>query len=260
MAYFYGNEVNHWWGYGEVSTSNQSGSVTRVTLTAGMQARGWGFDISYVDATATINGQSATTYDNDFYSPSGGYAAVDMVTKTLDITRTHSAQTINVSIKVVNRSSYMDGTSTASSTVTIPARASYSVTYNANGGTGAPSAQTKWHDETLTLSTTRPTRSGYSFQGWATSSGGSVAYASGAAYKSNAAVTLYAVWAASSWTAGCVPCSASSVTPMPRQSLWRVKRFGPVQQRSSSSRHPSARSPSPSRAHTHARCARLHPV
>ena len=200
MAYFYGNETNHWWGYGNVSTSNQSGSVTRVTLTAGMQARGWGFDISYVDATATINGQSATTYDNDFYSPSGGYAAVDMVTKTLDITRTHSAQTISVSIRVVNRSSYMDGTSTASSTVTIPARASYSVSYNANGGTGAPSAQTKWHDETLTLSTTKPTRSGYSFQGWATSSGGSVAYAAGAAYKSNAAVTLYAVWAASSWT------------------------------------------------------------
>lgn len=200
MAYFYGNEINHWWGYGNVTTSNQSGSVTRVTLTAGMQARGWGFDISYVDATATVNGQSATTYDNDFYSPSGGYAAVDMVTKTLDITRDHSAKTINVSIRVVNRSSYMDGTSTASSTVTIPARASYSVSYNANGGSGAPVSQTKWHDETLTLSTTKPTRSGYSFQGWATSSGGSVAYASGAAYKSNAAVTLYAVWAASSWT------------------------------------------------------------
>ena len=200
MAYFYGNEVNHWWGYGNVSTSNQSGSVTRVTLTAGMQARGWGFDISYVDATATINGQSATTYDNDFYSPSGGYTAVDMVTKTLDITRTHSAQTINVSIKVVNRSSYMDGTSTASSTVTIPARASYSVSYNANGGTGAPSAQTKWHDETLTLSTTKPTRSGYSFQGWATSSGGSVAYAAGGSYTANSGTTLYAVWAASSWT------------------------------------------------------------
>lgn len=200
MAYFYGNETNHWRSYGNVSTSNQSGSVTRVTLVAGMQATGWGFDISYVDATATVNGQSTTTYDNDFYSPSGGWAAVDMATKVLDITRTHSAQTIAVSVRIVNSSSYMDGTSTASSTVTIPARASYSVSYNANGGTGAPSAQTKWHDETLTLSTTKPTRSGYSFQGWATSSGGSVAYASGAAYKSNAAVTLYAVWAASSWT------------------------------------------------------------
>lgn len=200
MAYFYGNGVNHWRAYGNVATENRSGSVTRVTLVAGMQATGWGFDISYVDATATINGQSTTTYDNDFYSPSGGWAAVDMATKQLDITRTHSAQTISVSVRIVNSSSYMDGTDTASSTVTIPARASYSVSYNANGGTGAPSAQTKWHDETLTLSTTKPTRSGYSFQGWATSSGGSVAYASGAAYKSNAAVTLYAVWAASSWT------------------------------------------------------------
>lgn len=200
MAYFYGNGVNHWRAYGNVSTANQSGSVTRVTLVAGMQATGWGFDISYVDATATVNGQSATTYDNDFYSPSGGWAAVDMATKVLDVTRTHSAQTIAVSVRIVNSSSYMDGTDTASSTVTIPARASYTVSYNANGGTGAPSAQTKWHDETLTLSTTRPTRSGYSFQGWATSSGGSVAYAAGASYTANAAVTLYAVWAASSWT------------------------------------------------------------
>lgn len=200
MAYFYGNGVNHWRAYGNVATENRSGSVTRVTLVAGMQATGWGFDISYVDATATVNGQSTTTYDNDFYSPSGGWAAVDMATKTLDITRDHSAKTINVSVRIVNSSSYMDGTSTASSTVTIPARASYSVSYNANGGTGAPVSQYKWHDETLTLSTTKPTRSGYSFQGWATSSGGSVAYAAGASYTANAAVTLYAVWAASSWT------------------------------------------------------------
>lgn len=195
MAYFYGNETNHWWGYGNVSTSDQSGSVTRVTLTAGMQARGWGFDISYVDATATINGQSATTYDNDFYSPSGGYTAVDMVTKTLDITRTHSAQTINVSIKVVNRSSYMDGTSTASSTVTIPARPSYTVSYNANNGSGAPSAQTKWYGETLTLSTTKPTRTGYTFLGWSTSSTAtSATYTAGGSYTANSGTTLYAVW------------------------------------------------------------------
>lgn len=34
----------------------------------------------------------------------------------------------------------------------------YTISYNANGGTGAPSSQTKNHDKTLTLSTTKPTK------------------------------------------------------------------------------------------------------
>lgn len=38
------------------------------------------------------------------------------------------------------------------------ARATYSISYNANGGTGAPSAQTKIEDITLTLSSTKPTK------------------------------------------------------------------------------------------------------
>lgn len=87
-------------------------------------------------------------------------------------------------------------TKTVSFSVTVPAWTSYTVKYNANGGSGAPSSQTKWKDQTLKLSTTKPTRTGYTFQGWATSASGSVAYASGANYTANASVTLYAVWKA----------------------------------------------------------------
>lgn len=72
--------------------------------------------------------------------------------------------------------------------------ATYTVKYNANGGSGAPSNQTKTWNTTLKLSSTVPTRSGYQFQGWATSASGSVAYASGANYTANAGITLYAVW------------------------------------------------------------------
>jgi uncharacterized repeat protein (TIGR02543 family) len=69
------------------------------------------------------------------------------------------------------------------------------VQYNANGGSGAPSSQTKWYDETLTLSSTTPTRTNYEFLGWATSSSAtSATYKAGASYTSNSAVTLYAVW------------------------------------------------------------------
>lgn len=70
----------------------------------------------------------------------------------------------------------------------------YTVSYNANGGSGAPSNQTKTYGVNLTLSSTRPTRANYNFKGWATSASGSVAYQPGGTYSSNAAVTLYAVW------------------------------------------------------------------
>ena len=49
----------------------------------------------------------------------------------------------------------------------VKAAATYTITYDANGGTGAPKAQTKTEGEILTLSETVPVRSGYRFEGWA---------------------------------------------------------------------------------------------
>ena len=92
------------------------------------------------------------------------------------------------------------GTMYASTTFTVPALASYTVAYNANGGSGAPSSQTKWYGKSLTLSSTKPTRTGYTFQGWATSASGGVAYAAGASYTANAGATLYAIWKANTYT------------------------------------------------------------
>lgn len=71
----------------------------------------------------------------------------------------------------------------------------YAVKYNANGGSGAPGQQTKTYGVTLTLSSTKPTRTNYTFKGWGTSSGSTtVAYAAGGSYTANASVTLYAIW------------------------------------------------------------------
>ncbi|MBP5410683.1 MAG: InlB B-repeat-containing protein, partial [Lachnospiraceae bacterium] len=73
----------------------------------------------------------------------------------------------------------------------------YTISYDANGGSGAPAAQTKTHGQALTLSSTKPTRTGYTFNGWATTKGSStVAYNPGASYTGNADLTLYAVWTA----------------------------------------------------------------
>lgn len=73
----------------------------------------------------------------------------------------------------------------------------YKISYNANGGSNAPSSQTKTHGKTLTLTTSRPTRANHNFVGWnlnktlQTESG---FYASGASFKIDADTTLYAVW------------------------------------------------------------------
>lgn len=93
------------------------------------------------------------------------------------------------------------GSVSKSGSVSIPALASYTVSYNANGGSGAPSSQTKYYGKTLTLSSTKPTRTGHTFQGWATSSTAtSASYAAGASYTANSGTILYAVWKANTWT------------------------------------------------------------
>ena len=71
--------------------------------------------------------------------------------------------------------------------------ATYTLTYNANGGSGAPSSQSG--ATSYTVSSTKPTRSGYTFLGWSTSSTAtSASYVSGNTITLSANTTLYAVW------------------------------------------------------------------
>ena len=119
--------------------------------------------------------------------------------KTYTYTRGTSATTYKVYAKF-NGIDMLDSAMYANTSYTVPKLASYTVSYNANGGSGVPSSQTKWYGKTLTLSSTKPTRTGYSFQGWATSASGGVVYAAGGSYTANATATLYAVWKANTYT------------------------------------------------------------
>ena len=123
---------------------------------------------------------------------------IKLATYTHTYNRGTSAATKYVYAKLTNID-VVGGAMSASKTVEIPKLPTYTVSYNANGGSGAPSAQTKTYGKTLTLSSTKPTRTGYSFQGWATSASGSVAYSAGGSYTTNASVTLYAVWKANTY-------------------------------------------------------------
>jgi uncharacterized repeat protein (TIGR02543 family) len=92
-------------------------------------------------------------------------------------------------------SSYTMGTSNVTLTAQWTALGSFTVTFNANGGTGTMTVQTTNVPTALTLNAF--TRAGYSFSGWNTLAvGGGTAYANGAIYPFTANVTLYAQWTA----------------------------------------------------------------
>lgn len=80
----------------------------------------------------------------------------------------------------------------------------YTLNYDANGGTGAPTAQTKKttaKSVEFEVSGTKPTRDGYTFKGWSDDKDGTVAYNAGSKVTLNQAKpklavtkTIYAVW------------------------------------------------------------------
>lgn len=108
----------------------------------------------------------------------------------VDVAKGKTAKTVNLVLTYTIRgNSY-----TRTVSLNIPALASYTVSYNANGGTGTMSASTKWYGESLTLKPNTFQKDGYTFQGWATSADGSIAYSDGAPYTDNDKATLYAQW------------------------------------------------------------------
>lgn len=71
----------------------------------------------------------------------------------------------------------------------------YHITYNANGGSNAPSSQKFSSGSKVKISSQKPVRSGYTFKGWGKSSKSTVgSYHSGKSYVFNKNMKLYAVW------------------------------------------------------------------
>jgi len=86
-------------------------------------------------------------------------------------------------------------------TLKVTYKEKYTVTYVANGGSGAPAAQAKIEGEDLTLSSTVPTYTGRTFKGWGTSATDTtVDYAAGGTYSTDGNITLYAIWELNEYT------------------------------------------------------------
>ena len=192
--------------YVKLTVTQSESTDTAVTLS---------WTLQYIsDYAASTNGVGraytvkigGSTVKESTYNINGVTGTKTIASGTKTINKTTSTQTIAFSVSFafnVTWSGTYGGTKSASGSISVAAKTSYTVTYNANGGSGAPSAQTKWHDTTLTLSSTKPTRTGYAFQGWALSKAdadaGTWYYQAGGTCGKNENLTLYAVWKANTY-------------------------------------------------------------
>lgn len=211
------SEKIEWWYNHDITIPST------VPTRSGYTFQGWGTSSTdttpdYQPGQATTMGTTKTLYAiwkaNTYtvsYNANGGSGAPSSQTKTHNVTLTLRSTTPtrsgytfkgwSTSSSATSASYSAGGSFTTNANTTLyavwqkNAATTYTVSYNANGGTGAPSSQTKTHNVTLTLRTTTPTRSGYSFLGWSTSSTAtSPTYYAGGSYTANASATLYAVW------------------------------------------------------------------
>lgn len=187
-----GGNVGNWHvrGHSKI-TAQDNGSATIKTTSSIESFGGYWYSGLNIHAGACVNGQWAGVDKTGVNV--GTNSTVQLVSKTLKVPKTRNWQSIDC-IADVRVNGYAAGFSQVHVAVDVPPKPSHTVSYNANGGSGAPGSQTKWWGEVLTLSSTRPTRANYTFLGWATSANGAVAYQPGGRYGADNNVTLYAVW------------------------------------------------------------------
>ena len=225
MTYTVTYDANGGTGAPAVQTKKHGEPLTLTTETprrSGYQFDGWntaanGSGTSYApggtytaDVSVTLYAIWRRTSFTVKYHPNGGVGAPADQTKEYGVALTLSSQQpTRQGYAFVSWNTAMDGSGatyapgasyTQEADVTLYAvwnRIRYTVTYDANGGTGAPAAQTRSPGESLILTTELPTRAGYTFVEWNTSSlGGGTAYQPGGVYTADASVTLYAIWQA----------------------------------------------------------------
>lgn len=139
--------------YDSVSRSGTTITVTNAYVQMKNPNSGYTTNTVYVDSV-TINGTNVGISG----SANGGTSYHTWSTSKKNVTFTADAGTTSVTVKAgCHRTGQSSGAQSCSGTLTIPI-GSVTVSFDANGGTGAPAAQTKTGGVALTISSTKPTR------------------------------------------------------------------------------------------------------
>lgn len=193
MADGYGNvQAGHWKCHVAAWVSSDQTDYAIIRSECRIQTDSYNYASLNAHTGAHVNGvYGYADFNANLNVPANGETTV--AASEIRINKNHGTQSIWCG-GFVQVTGYAAGFSSADTSVSIGAKPSHTVSFNANGGSGAPSSQTKWYGEILTLSATKPTRANYTFLGWATSAGGAVAYQPGGQYGYDQNVTLYAKW------------------------------------------------------------------
>ena len=146
--------------------------------------------------TGTLNlaGSTYTGSCETVFGEGNTVTCVSAKTKTFNKGATATTAKISGGVRS-SKGDWTGATVTASATVSIPALAPATITFNANGGSGSVSAISTYVGVANTIPSNSLTRTGYTFNGWNTASDGSgTAYATGSTITPTGDVTLYAQW------------------------------------------------------------------
>ena len=180
-------------------------TMTQMTIKASMgiqlnSAVGATFTSSYLHyKVGSGSEQSKATSSNDKTSFSSGTLTWTWIsTQTIVINKTTAAQSVQLIARSTASSASWNDYFTATTTISVPALAKYTITYKANGGTGADQTNTKTYGQSYTTkASTTFSRTNYNFSKWTTAADGTgTSYNDNTAYTNfpNAATTLYAQW------------------------------------------------------------------
>lgn len=189
-----------------------TGSFTIPTINTGPSSS------SVTSSSATISWTS-TNQNSWSLSGVGSHSGTSETSKSVTLSSSTS-----YTPQLTIASSTSDTATTSGSQFTTPAP-SFTVTFNANGGTGTMANQTANTATNLTaFGFTAP--SGKGFSGWATSSSGSVVYTDQGSYPFTSSTTLYAIY----YTLPTAPSqpspSASSITQTTATISWAAPANG----------------------------------
>lgn len=189
--------------YFQLTVTQSSSSNTTVTLSYTVQ-----YIAQYAASTSGAGNRTiSVTIDGSSVGPftfaiNGKTGTHTVATGTKTVNKSTSARNVAFSISVpmnLTWSGSYGGTMSGSGSISISAKTSYTISYNANGGSGAPGSQTKWAGTNITLSSNKPTRTGYSFLNWL-SSAQNTTFNPGATYSYDASTTMKAQWKANTYT------------------------------------------------------------
>ena len=176
-------------------------------------------------STSTMTIQECATADGSYtdvqaFSISGSQNSTGSFTTTnafsQQFVRMVFTKGSNVGVGAITITGSGSSTTYSGYTTSCEVPTNVTVTFNANGGTGTMTDQTISYNTPTLLNPNEFTREGYTFQGWATTADGSVAYDDkGLVTFKRRTTTLYAVWALNSYTITLVQPGGGTVNTSP---------------------------------------------